>query len=201
MVQRFGAGEFIVGHDHRRTALAFEEKLVKRAPFSVQVGSYWNLSEQVHARGPTHLDHALNGDVAIPNGESRVAREFDQALQQRRLFLIEQGWMGPNELGPSRHVLDQMAQAELAGHASALSGEFGMSVRTYRGHNVSGAYARRIDLAQGRLALIVGERQAHLVPWRPALERFAGRQVEGVMRGQTLAWSLAKGRGIGLGIE
>lgn len=40
---------------------------------------------------------------------------------------------------------------------------------------VSGVYTRRIDLAQGRVALIVGDQTSQLVPWRPALERFAGQ--------------------------
>jgi hypothetical protein len=48
------------------------------------------------------------------------------------------------------------------------------------------------------MALIIGERQANLVPWRPALERFAGRQVDGLMRGPGLSWSLSQGLGIGL---
>ncbi len=55
---------------------------------------------------------------------------------------------------------------------------------TYAANQIQGVYARRIDLAQGRMALIMGERSARLVPWRPALERFAGRQVEGLMRGR-----------------
>jgi hypothetical protein len=71
-------------------------------------------------------------------------------------------------------------------------------VLTYDAHRVSGVYARRIDLAQGRMALILGERQANLVPWRPPLERFAGRRVEGALRGQTLSWRLERGLGIGL---
>jgi len=37
-------------------------------------------------------------------------------------------------------------------------------VLTYDAHRVSGIYARRIDMAQGRMALILGERQANLVP-------------------------------------
>jgi hypothetical protein len=41
----------------------------------------------------------------------------------------------------------------------------------------------------------VQERLAYVVPWRPALERFAGREVEGVLRGQTLSWGLARGLG------
>jgi hypothetical protein len=33
------------------------------------------------------------------------------------------------------------------------------------------------------VALIVGDQTAQLVPWRPALERFAGQNVVGVQRG------------------
>ena len=49
-----------------------------------------------------------------PEGDSALARRFEQALQQRRLFLIEQGWMGEQELGPSRQTLQRMATLELS---------------------------------------------------------------------------------------
>lgn len=197
LVQRSGNGEFVVGPNHLSNAMAFEERLVRRAPFSAQVASYWSLGEQVEARAPTHLDGVLAGDAAGASGEAKFAREFEQALQQRRLFLIEQGWMAPHATAPSRQAIQRLAQLELTNQARALSGELGMPVLTYEAHRVSGTYARRIDLAQGRMALIVGDRKANLVPWRPALERFAGREVEGVMRGQGLSWSLSRGLGIG----
>ena len=199
LVEGLGNGAFHVG-DHVTAALAFEEKLVRRAPFSVQVASYWSLGEQIEAIGPTHLDHVLAGEDSGPTGESKVAREFEQALQQRRLFLIEQGWMEAHEPGPSRQMLQRMAQFELTTQATALREELGIPVLTYDAHRVSGIYARRIDMAQGRMALIVGERQANLVPWRPPLERFAGREVVGVLRQQSMSWSLQRGMGLGLGI-
>jgi hypothetical protein len=198
LVRRSGNGEFIVGQGHLANAMAFEERLVRRAPFSAQVASYWSLNEQVEARAPAYLDRVLIGDADGPSGGARIAREFEQALQQRRLFLIEQGWMAPHEAAPSRQTIQRLAQLELTNRARVLSGELGIRVLTYDAHQVSGVYARRIDLAQGRMALIVGDRQANLVPWRPALERFAGREVEGVMRGQGLSWSLSRGPGIHL---
>ena len=48
------------------------------------------------------------------------------------------------------------------------------------------------------MALILDERSAYLVPWRPALERFAGRAVEGLVRGPALSWRLSRGMTIGL---
>lgn len=92
----------------------------------------------------------------------------------------------------------RMAETELRGLADNLSAEIGKPVLSVRMNVVSGVYARRINLAQGRVALIVGERHANLVPWRPALERFAGREVEGVMRGQGLSWQLQRSVGISL---
>jgi hypothetical protein len=71
-------------------------------------------------------------------------------------------------------------------------------VLTVRLNSVRVVYAQRIDLAQGRMALIVGDRQASLVPWRPVMERFAGREIEGVWRGQGISWGLSRGLGISL---
>jgi hypothetical protein len=198
LVERRPSGEFEVGSDHLSTALRFEERLARRAPFTAKVQSYWSLNEQVDALARSHLDRVLAGEAAAPEGDSAFSRRFEHALQQRRLFLIEQGWMGEQEAGPSRQALQRMATLELSTKAKELSGELGLHVLTHIPNRVAGVYARRIDLAQGRMALIIGDRQAMLVPWRPALERFAGRGVEGVLRGQTLSWKLERGLGIGL---
>lgn len=199
LVQRAADGVFNVGADHLATAMVFEKRLVARAPFAPQVQSYLPPREQIRVEGLTQLDRVLAGDAPGPAGLGRLARDFEQALQQRRLFLIEQGWMAPHETAPSRTTLRRLAQVELSNRAKALSAELGVPVLTYDAHRVAGVYARRVDLAQGRMALIVGERQANLIPWRPALQRFAGREVVGVARGQGLSWSLVRGRGLGLG--
>jgi len=198
LAERTTSGEFIVGQDHLANALTFEERLARRAPISVQVVSYWALGEQIEANGLAHLDRVLAEGAHEPQGEGRLAREFEQALQQRRLFLIEQGWMAPHELAPSRQAVRRLAQLELTTQAGALSAELGVPVLTYDAHRVAGVYARRVDLAQGRMALIIGDRQANLVPWRPALERFAGREVVGVVRGRGLSWNLSQGLGLSL---
>lgn len=104
--------------------------------------------------------------------------------------MIERGWMEAHKPGPSRQMLQRMAQFELTTQATALREELGIPVLTYDAHRVAGIYARRIDMAQGRMALIVGEQQAILVPRRPPLERFAGREVVGVLRQRSMSWSL-----------
>jgi hypothetical protein len=198
LVHRRPDGVFEIGPDHLNKALAFEERLAKRAPFSARVMSYWSLEEQVHAAGLTHLDRVLAGESAPPDGGGAVHLANDDALQRRRLFLIEQGWMGAEDRAPSRRALGQMAEIERTAKAHDISRDLGLPVQTHVPSRVTGVYAQRIDLAQGRMALILGDRQAFLVPWRPPLERFAGRQVEGVLRGQNLSWRLERGVGISL---
>ncbi len=200
LVSRNADGVFLVGHDHLKRATLFDERVSRRYPLIAGVASSWTLDEQVNALGPTRLDRVLAGEAAQPQGEGVFARQHAAALQQRRLFLIEQGWLGRDQTLLPQSTLSWMATNELRTAADDLEKEIGKPVLTVRLNHINGVYARRIDLAQGRVALIVGDRQASLVPWRPVMERFAGRQVEGVMRGEGISWGLSRGRGPGLGL-
>jgi hypothetical protein len=195
LVERRADGAFVITPDHRQQATRFESQLVRNSPVNVRVVSYWTLAEQVNALGPTHLDSVLAGEAAAPGGAGAFTRRHAMALQQRRQYMIEQGWMGEADKQLSPAVLRTLANHERADLAKRLSGELGLRVLPQAPSHLSGIYARRVDLAQGRVAIIVQERQAFIVPWRPALEQFAGREVEGVLRGQTLSWGLARGLG------
>lgn len=200
LVARNAEGVFLVGHDHLSRATAFDELVSRRYPLVASVASYWTLDEQVQAIGPTQLDRVLAGEAAQPQGEGVFARQYASALQQRRMFLMEQGWLGRDDRALPRSTLDWMAENERQAAADDLKQAIGKPVLTGRLNHIRGVCERRIDLAQGRMALVVGERHASLVPWRPAMERFAGREIEGSLRGQGISWSLSRGRGIGLGI-
>jgi hypothetical protein len=111
------------------------------------------------------------------------------------MFLIEQGLMGATDERLGASAMSRMASAELAEAARRASTNLGVPVITQTRTSVEGAYVQRVDLAQGRMAIILQERQAFMVPWRPALERFAGREVHGAMRSNGLSWSLGIKRG------
>jgi hypothetical protein len=191
-------GIFAEGPDPLDLALGSGERTARPDPLAFRVASYWTLGEQIEALGPTHLDHVLAREAVSPGGEGVFARKYAQALQQRRLFLVDQGWMGKDEQVLSKFRLQEMATFELRDMAQRLSQELGKPIIASAVSRVEGVYARRIDLAQGRMALILGERSGHLLPWRPPLERFAGREVRGVMRGASLSWGLSGGLGMGL---
>lgn len=198
LINRDANGVFLVGHDHLERATMFDERLSRRYPMIADVASYWTLDEQVTAIGPTRLDRVLAGEVAHPEGGGAFARQYASALQQRRLFLIEQGWLGRDQSVLPQSTLSWMATNEVRTTAERLRSELGKPVLTVRLNHIQGVYARRIDLAQGRMALIDAGRHAALVQWRPVLERFAGREVQGVLRGQGISWSLQRGQGIEL---
>ena len=128
-------------------------------------------------------------------GKSESPLTYASALQQRRLFLIEQGWLGRDQSVLPQSTLSWLATNEVRAAADDLRAEIGKPVLTARLNQIQGVYARRIDLAQGRMALIDAGRHAVLVDWRPVLERFGGRQVEGVLRGRGISWSLQRGLG------
>ncbi len=198
LVSRRPNGVFEIASDHGARALAFEAKRLARTPVSARVASYWTLGEQENALGLTQLDRVLAHEELAPEGAGRFARDFEAALQRRRLFLIERGLMGASELSFSSDSLDRLAAHELQSTARKLEAEIGRPVLTHLTNRVDGTYARRIDLAQGRMALLWQRDTAQLVPWRPALEQFAGRQVQGMVRAQSISWSLWRGRTIGL---
>ena len=198
LVTRRPDGVFEIAPDHRARALAFEAKRLARTPVQARVASYWTLGEQENALGLTQLDRVLAHEELAPDGDGRFAREFEVVLQRRRLFLIEQGLMGAGDVSLGKDALKRLAAHELQSTVRKLEGELGRPVLTHLTNRIEGIYARRIDLAQGRMALLWQRDTAHLVPWRPAMEQFAGRYVQGMVRGQSISWSLWRWRTIGL---
>jgi hypothetical protein len=62
------------------------------------------------------------------------------------------------------------------------------------GQRIEGRYRRVVDLASGRFAVIEASRELSLVPWRPVLERHVGKRVSGIMRDDSINWTIGRGR-------
>jgi hypothetical protein len=191
-VQRRPDGAFVTGGDHLDRAIAFEARLLKRSPVSAVVKSYWPVSDQVEALAPTYLDRALSGEANAPSGDGPLAGAFAKALERRAAFLAGLGFLADGVRGLGQEDVGRLASAELDRVSARLARELALPVATVGLAAIRGIYGRRIDLAQGRFALISGERSAHLVPWRPEMEKFAGRQVVGALRGRTRLWMLSE---------
>ena len=128
------------------------------------------LANQVGAAGPTHLDRVLTGQESSPDGAGHLAREFEAALRQQRLFLIEQGWMGASDKLLPSQAFEDMRAHWLRTAAKNLAGE-GWSGDGVRGLHPShrpragkgsahcgGSKLATRSLASGAGALCRGER-------------------------------------------
>jgi hypothetical protein len=93
-------------------------------------------------------------------------------------------------------MLTQLRNRELKRVAGQLSREQGLAYAEARsGTQIEGVYKRSVDLASGRFALIEKSREFTLVPWRPVLDRNLGKSMSGIMRGETISWTLGRQRG------
>ena len=61
---------------------------------------------------------------------------------------------------------------------------------------IEGTYREAITRPSGKYAIIERAKDFSLVPWRDVLERNRGKAVSGIMRGNTISWTLNTGREI-----
>lgn len=173
----------------------------RRSRTLLRVRSDLDLQAQVRADGATWLDRQLVGTRPDSLGSGGFADEVRDALSQRADHLAGRGlarragarWIF------ARDLLETLRADELAVVADRLAQETGRMRRAVSSDGaVSGTYARRLDLASGRFAMLEDGLGFTLVPWRPDMDRHLGQRIEGVMRpGQGIAWNFAPKRGLG----
>src|SRR3546814_18814525 len=75
--------------------------------------------------------------------------------------------------------------------AGQLSRELGLAYTEARpGERIEGVYRRPVELASGSYALIEKSREFTQVPWRPVLDRHLDKQVLGILRGDSINWTI-----------
>ncbi len=93
--------------------------------------------------------------------------------------------------------LDALEKRNLTEAAKKLSAQLGKPYleRTRQG-KIAGHYRAAITRPSGKYAIIERAKDFTLAPWRDTLERNRGKAVSGIMRGNTILWTLNKGREI-----
>ncbi|WP_262313276.1 DUF3363 domain-containing protein [Acidiphilium sp. AL] len=196
-VEREPDGTWIIAPDHLERATAYERRQVKDAPVVVQTLSAFSLDRQLGADGATWLDRELVAEAPMPLRDGGFGREVRDVLARRRQWLVEQELAreDQNRTIYRANMLGILRRRELTRVAGQLSGELGLDYTEARsGERVEGIYRRCLDLASGRFAVIEKSREFTLVPWRPVLERSLGKQVSGIVRGETISWTLGRQR-------
>jgi hypothetical protein len=94
-------------------------------------------------------------------------------------------------------MLDRLAEREVTRAAGELAGTLGKAYRPAPANGqVEGICREPVQLISGKFAIIERARDFTLVPWRPILERSIGKSVSGVARGQSISWSVGRGKGL-----
>lgn len=196
-VEREPDGTWVIAPDHLERAVAFERRQAQASPVVVRTLSSLPLERQVGAEGATWLDRELVSETPEPVRDEGFGREVRAAQARRRQWLIAQELAREDydRIVYRANLLGILRRRELARVAGQLSGDLGLSyIETKSRDKVEGIYRRHIDLASGRFAVIEKAREFTLVPWRPVLERHLGRQVAGVVRGDSISWSIGRQR-------
>lgn len=161
-----------------------------------------SIEAQVSAPGATWLDRRLVERDRIPVAGSGFGAEVTAALARRAEHLIAEGLARRQgqRIVFAADLIGILRQRELDGVAAKLAAETDRSHRAATdGDPVNGVYARRLDLASGRFAMLDDGLGFQLVPWKPALDARLGEKVSGVMLpGNGVEWSPGRKRGLGV---
>ena len=197
-VERETDGTWVIAPDHVERAEAFEAHRAKAAPVIVDTLSSMPLDRQAGADGATWLDRELVSADPMPLREAGFGLEVREAMDRRRQWLIAEG-LAQEEQGRvmvRTNLLSTLRRRELNRIAGQLSDQLGLAYAEAKpGERVDGVYRRPVELASGRYAIIEMSREFTLVPWRPVLDRHIDQPVSGIMRGESINWSIGRQRG------
>jgi hypothetical protein len=200
-VERLPDGRWRIPDDCLDRARAYDARHAAVPDVGLRTLSRLPLESQVVASGATWLDRELVGREMTELAETGFGAEVRTALQQRTERLVDCG-LARRRQGQAifaRDLLDTLTRRELADTATRIARQTGLAYRPVEeGDHVSGIYRRRVDLASGRFALIEDGQQFLLVPWRPIVDRQLGREVSGVLRGDSISLDLRRERGLGI---
>ncbi|WP_265519111.1 relaxase/mobilization nuclease RlxS [Nitratireductor luteus] len=200
-IDREPDGTWIIAPDHLDRVREYERGQAKSAPVIVDKLSHLTLDQQIGADGATWLDRELMTNTPEPTSDFGFGREVREAQARRRQWLIAEGLAHEERNGIKYRadMLDSLRRRELTRVGGELSNQLGLGyVETRHGEAVEGTLRRAIELASGKYAVIEKSRELTLVPWRPVLDRHIGRHVSGMMRGDSISWTIGRQRGLGI---
>ncbi|MBY0511374.1 MAG: relaxase/mobilization nuclease and DUF3363 domain-containing protein [Rhodospirillaceae bacterium] len=196
--QREPDGTWIIARDHLERAKAYDQRLGRANPVTVEVLSKQTIERQVRAVGVTWLDTELASETPTPLRETGFGSEAKEAIRQRRQWLMSQDLEISDHATPAQRTafLATLRRRELTRVGTQLAEELGLTYReTPKAGRIDGIYRKAVDLPGGKFAVIETRgKDFMLVPWRPVMERGLGREISGVVRGDRISWSWGRER-------
>jgi type IV secretory pathway VirD2 relaxase len=158
------------------------------------------LDQQIGADGPTWLDRQLVVREPVPLAGKGFGHEVNNALAERREHLIGQGLARRQgqRIILVQDLLETLKGRELDSAVRSIATQTGLAHQPSKGGEiVSGLYRQQINLTSGRFAMLDSGMGFELVPWKPEIEPFLGKQLNGIVMPSGIEWELGRGRGIG----
>ncbi|WP_324698929.1 relaxase/mobilization nuclease RlxS [Novosphingobium sp. RL4] len=193
-------GTWSIGPDHLALVEQYEARRHRARPVDVEVLASGGPEHLASVEGASWLDRELAGPAGRDMRDSGFGREVREALNARRQWLIEQGFVEERVVQGGRGRIDRgvlavLQRRELLLISEGLADELGKTFAEAKtGQRIEGKLTRRIDAVSGRFALLEKSREFTLVPWRPVMEKQVGKQAGGIMRESGINWEFGRGR-------
>ncbi len=176
-----------------------QKQFAQKAPVAMTINSAFALDQLIEGEGYGWLDRNLVGKEKTDLASSGFGGKVQQALAQRRNWLMRQGLIqkkGSKVIYP-KSLANQLIRRELNKFAAGISDKTGKQYMPMKDRGeVSGIYVRKLNLSSGQYAVLEKSKEFTLVPWRPVMDRVMGRSISGMISGGTVNWDI--GRGVGL---
>lgn len=199
VVERWSNDAWSIPKDFSARAEAFEQAQGRRA--QVRLLSAFDLESQVRSDGATWLDRQLVGKGVTENGPQGFGGEVTNALERRREVLVQRGHAthSPNGSWQTKPaLLSTLQRQEVSHHGEAMAEGKGLPFRMPEpGDKVRGKLVDTVQMTSGKFAVIENSIEFSLVPWRPAMEQFHGKDIAGTVEmGGNISWQIGRGLGI-----
>jgi len=187
-------GSWNVPKDYLKRAAEYEKSRGYGNPVKLEIRARGTLAELSKTMGKTWLDTELMSDRAAREA-SGFGQEVEALKAQRQKFLLSQKLIDKSS-GVTQNTLDALEKRDLYAAGKSLSGQLGKPYKAAsRSGRISGTYREAIRRPSGKYAVIEKSKEFTLVPWRETMDRNLGKSISGVMKGQTISWTLTKARG------
>lgn len=164
----------------------------KQAGADINVESWADLNDQVSAHGLTWLDERPSTNLAVRGFGSEVV----DAMFERREVLVERGLIehsGATLQDQARETLRRNGMNVIGANLAKQNGKTYLTAPSHG--EIDGTYTKTVQRPEGKFAVIEKQRTVTLVPWRPGMDMARGRTINGTVRGQSISWTIGKGRG------
>jgi hypothetical protein len=197
LVERHADGSWTIRPGHAERGAKFDQR---QAEGWVELLSPVPPEQLRAVRARSWLDQELLANTPTPLQGSGFGHEVREALRGRRAWLIQEGLAREEatRMVYRRDMLSILRDQEITKAAGELAATLGKRHVAAASGEIEGVYRGPVQLVSGKFAIVERSREFSLVPWRPVLERELGKPVRGIMRGDTVSWTIGRSRGPGI---